>query len=155
MFFYRLSLIKNGNMEREVTWQWRCLCWMKHGLYHRIERLWTSKVFLYTQHGVTWATIRTYTSDVESGATVFWIWCSHIDNWSRWHLLPDRPIETGCFRLFNWFPWRVNYYLGVDKPPLHSWDQDIREENSHKSSGGWPTMDSFVYHVESGGKPGV
>ena len=140
-------------MEREETWQQRCLRQMKWGLYSFFETLWTLKFFLHTQHGITWVPIREYPSDVESGAIVFWGWCSYIDNWSRGHLLPERPIKTRCSHLFDWFPWRGHYYSGVDKLPLHSWDQDIGEENSHKSSGGWPTTDSFVYHAESGGKP--
>ena len=46
-----------------------------------------------------------------------------------------------------------HYYSGVDRLSLHSWDQDIGEENSHKISGGWPFTDHVVYHAESGGKP--
>ena len=60
----------------------------------------------------------------------------------------------GCPHLADRFPRRGYYHTRVDRPSLYSKDKDIGEENPHKSSDGWTSMDCIVYHVESGGKLG-
>ena len=138
---------------KEATWQWWCICRTKCGLHRCIERLRTLKVLLHTDYGITWATTKAYTPNVKSEATIFLGWCLHIDSWVRGHLLPNFPFETRWSHLTDWFSRGRRYYSGVDRPSLHSWDKDIGEENTHKSSDGWTSTDCIVYHAESGGNP--